>query len=632
MISVPQALATAWRHFQAGQWQQAEQLYQQIVQVDPNQVDAWHLLGLIAGQTGRGNLAVDYLNAALRLKPDFAEAHSNLGNAFVLYRKLPEAVASFRQAVRFKPDFAVAHNNLGNALRELGHLAEAVGTLQEALRLRPDYAAAHNNLAIALQAQGKLDEAVASYQQALRLRPDYAEAHNNLNAALGEQQRLAEATPRSEPALCLDPVLAADLLGRGTAFLMQGRQEEAMARFQQAVRLDPNSAPAHLGLGVALMEFGQPAEAAASFQKALRLGPNDAGAHSNLGVALMEQGRLEEAAARFQQAIRIAPQSVDAHTHLAMTWLLMGDFKRGWPEYEWRWRTRQASMPPLPQPAWDGSPLAGRTILLRAEQGLEDTFHFLRYAPLVKQQGGTVLVECPKSLIPLVSSCPGIDGLVPRGSEQPPAADIQAGLLSLPGHLGTTLDTIPANVPYLFAGAGRIERWGRGLHGAGGLKIGIAWQGDPRHDRRGLSRRAVPLAQFLPLGRLPSVHLYSLQKGPGVEQLGQVAHLFPITDLGSQLDEGGGAFLDTAAVMKNLDLVVCSDTAIGHLAGALGVPVWLALPFVAEWRWLREREDSPWYPGMRLFRQTEPGQWQDVFERMAREVGEMLAAGGGTAR
>jgi hypothetical protein len=309
----------------------------------------------------------------------------------------------------------------------------------------------------------------------------------------------------------------------------------------------------------------------------------------------------------------------------------MGDFKRGWPEYEWRWRNQQASMPPWSQPAWDGSPLAGRTILLRAEQGLGDTLHFIRYAPLVKRREGTVLVECQESLIPLLGGCPGIDGLVSRGSKAPPAFDVQAGLLSLPGLLGTTLDTIPTNVPYLFAESGRIERWGRELHGGAGFKVGIAWKGDPRYDRRGLSRRAVPLAQFLPLGRLPGVHLYSLQKGPGVEQLGQVAHLFPVTDLGSRLDEGGGAFLDTAAVMKNLDLVVASDSAIGHLAGALGVPVWLALPSVAEWRWLREREDSPWYPDMRLFRQPEPGRWQGVFERMAREVGKVLAAGGGTA-
>jgi tetratricopeptide (TPR) repeat protein len=422
--------------------------------------------------------------------------------------------------------------------------------------------------------------------------------------------------------------MPSELLTPGSAVLKQGRWEEAVVRLQQFLGLNPNSAAAHLGLGVALMGLGRPAEAAVSFQEALRVDPNHAGAHSNLGVALLEQGRLEDAAASFQQAIHLKPQSAEVHTHLAMIWLLMGDFQRGWPEYEWRWRHQHASMPRLPQPAWDGSSLAGRTILLRAEQGLGDTLHFIRYAPLVKQLGATVLVECQKSLILLLTSCPGIDGLVPRGAESPQAVDVQAGLLSLPGKLGTTLETIPANVPYLFADAQRIEQWRRELSRSKGFKIGIAWQGDPKQDRPGLSRRAVPLAEFLPLGRLADVQLYSLQKGPGAEQLGQVAHLFPVIDLGSRLDQAGGAFLDTAAVMKSVDLVVTCDTAIGHLAGALGVPVWLALPFVAEWRWLRGRHDSPWYPSMRLFRQDEPGQWQGVFERMAREVTKLLTISG----
>jgi predicted O-linked N-acetylglucosamine transferase (SPINDLY family) len=264
MTPTQRALALAWQHYQAGRWEQAEQLGQQVVQADPDQADAWHLLGLIAGQTGRTDLAIDRLNNALRLQPDFAEAHNTLGNVFIVQRELPEAVASFRQAVRCNPGFALAHNNLGNALREAGQLAEAVVSLQQALRLQPDYAEAHNNLGLAFQAQGKLDEAVANYQQALCFKPDYVDARNNLNGALGEQQRLAEATPRSGPALCLDPTFAAERLGLGVTLLEQGRLEEAAARFEQAIRLDPNSAEAHCGLGVALLQLGRPAEAAAS--------------------------------------------------------------------------------------------------------------------------------------------------------------------------------------------------------------------------------------------------------------------------------------------------------------------------------------------------------------------------------
>jgi hypothetical protein len=339
---------------------------------------------------------------------------------------------------------------------------------------------------------------------------------------------------------------------------------------------------------------------------------------------------LEEAVASFQEALRLDPTCVEAHGSLAMTWLLMGNLEQGWPEYEWRFHNKEWALPPFPQPTWDGSPLAGRSILLRTEQGLGDTLHFIRYAPLVKAQAGTVLVECAKPLIPLLSSCPGIDRLVPESPRPTESFDLQVPLLSVPGLLGTTLATIPANIPYLSADAKLVEQWQQELHSFSGFKIGIAWQGNPKHDRHGLGRRTIPLAQFAPLGRVAGVSLFSLQRGVGTEQLPHVTSKLSVTDLGSWIDEGCGAFMGTAAVMHCLDLVITSDTSIAHLAGALGVPVWVALPFAAEWRWLRDREDSPWYPTMRLFRQSEPGNWKPVFERMAGEVLKLLAKSAGS--
>ncbi len=405
----------------------------------------------------------------------------------------------------------------------------------------------------------------------------------------------------------------------------QGRLEEAVASYEQALRLKPDYAEAHNNLGIALMEQGRLEEAVASYEQALRVKPDYAEAHNNLGIALGDQGNLEEAVASYQQALRLKPNYAEAHKNLALTWLLLGNFEQGWLEYQWRWQCKEFSPPGFQQPLWDGAALQGQTILLHAEQGLGDTLQFIRYAPLVQERGGTVLMACPAPLIRLLAGCPGIDRLIPQGGSLPPF-DVHAPLLSLPKILGTTLVTVPAKVPYLFADADLTTQWGRELKQFPAFKIGIGWQGSPKY--RDDRSRSIPLVHFEPLARLEGVQLFSLQKGPGTEQLRALADRFPVTDLGSRLDEASGAFMDTAAVMKNLDLVITSDTAIAHLGGALGVPVWVALPLVPDWRWLLHREDSPWYPTLRLFRQTERGNWPQVFERKAAEVKKLIARPG----
>ena len=279
----------------------------------------------------------------------------------------------------------------------------------------------------------------------------------------------------------------------------------------------------------------------------------------------------------------------------------MGDLSAGWPEYEWRTRCREFVPRHLSAPVWDGQPLAGRTILLYAEQGLGDTLHFVRYASLVKGLGGQVIVECQRPLLRILASCPGIDQLVAKGALLP-AHDVRTSLLSLPAILRTTPATIPANVPYLAADEKLVEHWRRRLSALDGFRVGIAWKGDSKHkmDRY----RSIPLAEFERLAEMDGVRLISLQKGPGSEQIRELAGRFEVTDWTMELDEGSAPFMDTAALMRSLELVVAADTSAGHLAGALGVSVWLALPFAADWRWQLEREDTPWYPTMRLFRQS----------------------------
>ncbi len=588
MLTIAQAFEMAVQHHQAGRALQAEQFYRQILQVEPQHVGALHLLGLLAHQVGRSDLAIEYISQALRLQPEFAEAHSNLGMALAKQGKLTEAVASYQQALRLKPDQPNAHNNLANAFRKQGKLEEAVASYHQALRLQPDLAEAHCNLGVALVEQGKLAEAVASYHQALRLKPHYAEAHSNLGMALADQ----------------------------------GKLEEAVASYQQALRLQPDLAEAHCNLGVALVEQGKLTEAVASYQQALRLKPDYVEAHSNLGVALAEQGKLTEAVACYQQALPLNPDYAPAHMNLAQVWFLWGDFERGWPEYEWRWKHRGFSPPSFGQPLWDGSSLQGQTILLFAEQGLGDTLQFIRYAPRVQQHGATVIVQCQAPLLRLLGTCAGIDRLVHAVTALPPF-DVQAPLLSLPRIFRTTLTTIPADIPYLRADPESRAHWQQRLNGVRGYKVGIAWQGNPDHKRD--RRRSVPLLAFAPLAGVPGVRLVSLQKGPGCEQLPDPADRLGVLDLTDGLED----FADTAAVMSHLDLVITVDTAVAHLAGALGIPVWLALPLVPDWRWLLEREDSPWYPSMRLFRQSVHGDWAGVFERLTAALRQQVEAARG---
>jgi Flp pilus assembly protein TadD len=452
--------------------------------------------------------------------------------------------------------------------------------LERALTLQPDYAEAYFNLGNVLISVNRREEALPRFHEALRLRPDYADAYLNLGTALFELRRPSE----------------------GAIFL------------RQAIRLRPEHPPGHNQLGLVLAAEGAYSEAQACYHRALKIQPRYPEAHSNLGNLYQEQGRLEEALACYELALWLDPESTTTRWNRALSLLQNGDFEHGWQEYEWRWQRKQTPARSMAKPRWDGLPLEGRTILLYTEQGLGDTFMFVRYATLVKKQGGAVILECPAFLQPLLRSCPGIDQLVPEGTPLPDH-DVQAPLMSLPALLHTTLATVPDEVPYLFADAERSERWRERLQDIDGFKVGIVWQGNPHHPLD--HYRSIPLGEFARLAAVPGVRLVRLQRGVPSEALACERIQFPLTDLGDDVDKEGGAFMDTAAIMRNLDLVISVDTATAHLAGALGLPVWLPLCAVGEWRWLTERADTPWYPTMQLFRQSTLGEWRPVFKSMA---------------
>jgi tetratricopeptide (TPR) repeat protein len=593
----------------------------------PADFDALLALALGQHRAGRLDEAAAAYQQMLLLWPDVPELHINLGVVLKNQGKLDEAAEQYRQALALGPNLADAHNNLGNILRQQGKLDQAAARFEQAIALRPDYAEAHNNLGVIFWHQNKLDEAVARYQQALALKPNFAEAHNNLGNAFMQQGQFDQALAQFEQAIALRPNYAEAHANLGNLLLALGKSDEAAARYLHALAVQPGYADAHYNLGSLRLNQGKLDEAAAHYQQALALLPDHAHALRNLAVALRDQRKLDEARQVFQRLEALQPDLPEGQLGQAGCHLIQGDYQRGWPAYESRLRM-PGVLPQLNLPRWTGQSLTGRSLLLLAEQGLGDTLHFVRYARLLKLGGARIVLACPSALGRLLASQPDLDELFILGSaHELPPCDFYLPLLSAPAAFHTDAATIPAKIPYLAADPALTAHWRRELAELPGIKIGIAWQG--ARDYHADPWRSIPLAQFAPLARLPGVRLVSLQKGFGSEQIATVD--FPVVDLSGRLDEAAGPFMDTAAVIAGLDLVVGPDTAIAHLAGALGAPIWIALQFSPNWRWLLDRDDSPWYPTARLFRQTTLGQWPDVFERIASAVEARRWAGGITA-
>jgi FkbM family methyltransferase len=460
------------------------------------------------------------------------------------------------------------------------------------------------------------------YRQVLAVAPANENAWCFLGMACHDQQRYDEAVEAYRQALQIKSRFPVALSNLGNTLKQLGRLDEAEASCREALRYKPDYSTAFNNLGVVQVAQGRLTDASATFEKALQLMPNDAVAHANLGAALVRQGRFDEGTANAERALRINPHYAEAHKNQAIVALLLGDFARGWPEYEWRWRCPASGLPAIPQSRWSGEPLAGRTLLLHWEQGLGDTIQFVRYARILKAKGARIIVCCQKPLRRLLERCDGIDQLVPNGDPLPPF-DFWTPLLSIPGILRTTLDTIPGECGYIHPDAGLVAEWRRRLNEYTGFRIGIAWQGSP--DFHADRQRSVPLKHFAELAKLSGVRLISLQKGPGTDQIKQLNHDFDLVHFGDELDSTSGPFMDSAAIMSIVDLIITSDTSVPHLAGAIGSQVWMGLSISPDWRWLLEREQSPWYPSMRLFRQQKLGDWQEVFQRIAAALEERLA-------
>lgn len=491
--------------------------------------------------------------------------------------ELDEAWGLYQRLLSFRPNDPDALHLAGVVAYQRGDAAAAKPLIRRAIQLAPGQAAFHNALGVVMLSEKRSDEAISCFERAIRLNPEYAEAHNNL----------------------------------GNARQAKGLYAAALEAYEHAIALRPAYAEAHSNRAVALRALGRLAEAEAVLHLALHHNPRHASALANLALVLQDQARYNEALAAAEAAVMIAPNHAEARCNRAVLLLQQGRFAEGWADYEWRWRASGFTTPPrdFSEAAWDGSPLAGRTILIHAEQGLGSAIQFARFLPDVAARGGRIILECQPPLLRLFSLAfvgPGrpVAAVIPKGRPLP-ERDVQLPMMSLPGRLGTTLATIPARVPYLFAEAAAIETWRARFAPLPRPRVGLVWAGNPQH--RNDRNRSMPAVALKPLVTAGVGGFVSLQVGAAAAQLAMLPPRH-VADFTAAL----GDFLDTAAAVAALDLVISVDTAVAHLAGAMAKPVWLLVPFVAEWRWLLDREDSPWYPTMRIFRQTSRDDWAGV--------------------
>jgi tetratricopeptide (TPR) repeat protein len=572
-----------------GKLPEAEARYRRVLELDGRNPDAWHLLGVIAMQVGKFESAEQLLRRSVALHPNFGETRRHLGECILRLGRAGEAVGMYAEALRLAPQDPIARAGLGTALMESGRVNEAIGQFQEMVRAMPKSAEARCDLAMAYAKAGRMDDSIILMKEAIAMQPELFAAHLNLG----------------------------DILRRA------GRIDDALAPAREAVRLRPDVSASHTGLANIYQMLGEFDDAVAEYKEALKIDPKNPDALNNLGLTLLRLCRIDEAIAAFDQAMSLRENFIDARANRALGILLRGDLETGWVEYEWRWKSGGFTTKPMgyTQPQWDGSNIAGKTIVMHSEQGLGDTIQFARYATVVRDMGAKVILQCAPVLMDLLRTVEGVSEVLPNTAPTKQPFDVHIPMATLPLVLKTRLDNIPAKTPYISADPARAAQWKEKLDAAAGgqLKVGIAWAGSPLHlnDRA----RTSGLAEFAPLAEIQDVTFFSMQKGERSKDAKNPPEGMKIVDLTDDIKD----FQDTAAMVENLDLVISVDTSVVHLAGALGKPVWVMMAYGPDWRWLLEREDSPWYPTMRIVRQPRVKAWGEAFGRARGMLGEFAA-------
>jgi tetratricopeptide (TPR) repeat protein len=575
-------------------------------------------------QNGRPDQAIALYERAIALQPNLAMAYRNRGLALMQLGKSEAALASFEAALRFTPHDFLALNSVGVILLGLGRLPQALATFDRTLALQPNDPTTTHNRGLTLMSLARYEEARGSFERTLQLAPASVQTWVWRGRCCLELGNAAEALASLQQAKSLAPQDFSVHFQLGMTLARLNRKEEAVAAFDAALACNARSAEAFNNRGAVLVRLFRPAQALSDFQRALDLNPGYVDAHTNFGIALKGLGHYSVALAAFNQALTLRPGDPEATWSKAVVLLALGEWAEGWPLYESRLHREpvRSLQREFNRPRWTGQEsLAGRSLLVHAEQGLGDTLQFARYIRPLEALGARVTFEVQPVLIQLLRSLPMQGTLLARGDPLPDT-DFHIPLLSLPLALGTRLNTIPGGVPYVSVDPEATRMWSERLSALPGRKIGINWHGNTQAEQlSALQARSFALAAVEPLTRVPGITIVSLQKGAGAEQRARVAFADRIVQITDPAYMGATELAtETAAILKCLDLVITADTALAHLAGALGTPIWLVVQSVADWRWLVDRTDTPWYPSMRVWRQHSAGDWLQVFERIAREL------------
>lgn len=607
----------ALAHHQSGRLKEAEEYYKQVLRLQPNHPDANNLLGVLLFQTNRSQDGLKFLDKATKLKPQEAMFYYNYGIALRSAGDQVKAIEALTRAIQLNPDHADAlsqlidihqkrheweraisllkqlanlrsldtdsFKRLGEALHQTKNYAEAATYLSKAAGLAPEDAAIHHQLGLSLQAAGDNKGAAVAYKRSLELNPDLAPAHNNLAIVLAEQ----------------------------------GHNEEAVKHYEQALEMNSKLFQTKCNLGGLLRKMGRLEESIEWLRSAVEQKSDCAEALCNLGNTYGDMGESQSAMECYRKAILCQADYTQARLNRAIGLLRREEFSEGWMEYEWRWKLKECPRRNFGKPRWDGRELKENEVLLvHAEQGLGDTLQMVRYIKQLKSRGTRIVLECQKALVPFLTLNEVADTVLPIGDKYP-EYDFHIPLMSLPSLLFEKLGFASDNVPYLRASEELSEHWEHRLHDISGRKVGIFWQGNPEFKQDQF--RSIPLETYSALAKIPDVQLISLQKGTGIEQVAKFTvpdalHCF------DDLDADKGAFMDSAAIIQHLDLIVTSDSAVAHLAGSLGITTYLLLPFASDWRWFVDREDSPWYPSITLVRKRRNETWQEAMSRVIEAI------------
>jgi len=610
-ISIPQLLDQGLRLHTAGQLSQAEQIYRQVLAAQPRNPDALHLLGVIAHQAGRHDVAVKFIEQAISIHPNNPAYHNNLGEAYRNLNRIDDAGVAYRKAIELAPNSADSWSNLSIVLLLQNRVDDAIEAARRAISINPNLPTAYANLGQAI-ADRNPQEALNCFLQSLRLNPRQPAILSNAACLLTRFKQLDPAIDAARQAVTLDPNFPDGWSQLSYALGLKGLSREAIDAAQRAIALDGSHANAYTNLGFALDLQNRIPEVIDALANALRCKPDFAEGWKNLGVAHFKMGDTDQSQRCYAKAVELDPTYAEAHVNLATALLAKGQWEQGLEEYEWRWRLPSfiASKPREITTPWDGSDAPGKTILLVTEQGAGDAFHFARYIPMVVAKGLKVIVACPESIHKVMMTVQGVSGVIAPDAPDP-GSDFQLHLLSLPRLFKTRPDNIPADVPYISADPEKVKAWkDRLANDPPGYRVAISWAGNPlhSHDRT----RSCKLADFAPLASIENVVFYSLQKGEPAIQAANPPPGMKLIDYTNDLND----FSDTAALLENIDLLISVDTSVIHLAGAMARPVWTLITIGPDFRWFKDRTDTPWYPTMKLFRQPKVLDWPGVFQEV----------------